>query len=182
MEEMHQLLLNRHSIRRYTDRTIDPEHVKTILEAGLLAPSSKSARPWQFVVVEDKADLERLGQCKQAGAASFRTAVLAVAVVTDPERSDVFIEDASVAAIMMQLQAEALGIGSCWVQVRNRFSAGGQPAEELVQEVLGIPASYPVECVLTFGYSAENRRPVDPSKLLWEKVHLGRWNAIQDED
>lgn len=51
--DLHELLLQRHSIRRYTDQSIDPEHVKTILEAGLLAPSSKSARSWQFVVVED---------------------------------------------------------------------------------------------------------------------------------
>lgn len=181
MEDLHQLLLSRHSIRRYTEQTIDPEYVKTILEAGLLSPSSKSARPWQFVVVEDKADLERLGQCKQAGAASFRTAVLAVAIVTDPGRSDVFIEDASVAATMMQLQAAALGIGSCWVQIRNRFAPDGEPSESIVQNVLGIPESYPVECVLTFGYSDETRKPVDPSRLLWEKVHLGRWNAVQDE-
>jgi len=182
MENFHEMLLKRHSIRRYTDQPLAPEDVKTILEAGLLAPSSKSARPWQFVVVEDKATLERLGQCKTAGAAGFRSAVLAVVIVADPERSDVFVEDVSVAAIMMQLQAEALGIGSCWVQIRNRFSPDGQPAEEMVQNLLGIPASYPVVCILTFGYSAETRRPVDPSKLLWEKVHLGHWNPAQDED
>ena len=52
MENFHQMLLERHSIRRYTDRPIDGEDVKTILEAALLAPTSKNARSWQFVVVE----------------------------------------------------------------------------------------------------------------------------------
>jgi len=51
MENFHQMLLERHSIRRYTDRPIDGEDVKTILEAALLAPTSKNARSGQFVVV-----------------------------------------------------------------------------------------------------------------------------------
>ena len=68
--DFHELLLQRHSIRRYTDQPLDPEHVKTILEAGLLAPSSKSARSWQFVVVEDHDTMLRLMECKPAYAAS----------------------------------------------------------------------------------------------------------------
>ena len=180
--DFHQLLLERHSIRRYTDEPVDGDDVKTILEAALLAPTSKSARPWQFVVVEDKDTLAALAGCKPAGAVSLRTAPLAVVIVSDPERSDVFVEDTSVAALMMQLQAAALGLGSCWVQVRNRFSADGEPAQDMIQRLLGIPPCYPVECIVTIGHSDETRKPVDPSKLLWEKVHVGKWNPAQDPE
>ncbi len=182
MESLHQLLLERHSIRRYTDRKIDPEDVKTILEAALLAPSSKSSRPWQFVVVEDAGMLERLSQCKPNGAQSIRNAAFAVVVAASPARSDVFVEDASIAAEFMQLQAADLGIGSCWIQVRNRYAADGEPSEVCIQEALGIPADISVECIMTFGYPAEVRKPVDPAKLLWEKVHLGSWNQTQAEE
>ncbi len=182
MTDFHQMLLERHSIRRYTDQPIDADAVKTILEAALLAPSSKSARPWFFIAVEDKDTLQRLSMCKTAGAVSLKNAAFAVVVASDPERSDAFIEDTSVAAVMMQLQASALGIGSCWVQVRNRFAGDGEPSQSIVQEILGIPECYPVECIVTFGYSAETRRPVDPSKLLWEKIHIGKWNPAQDAD
>lgn len=175
--DLHQLLLERHSIRRYTEQAIDPEDVKTILEAGLLAPSSKSARSWQFVVVEDRAMLERLSQCKPAYAASVKDARLAVVVCSSPEKSEAYIEDATVAAIFMHLQAAALGIGSCWVQVRGRESADGEPSENVVRDALGIPYDMVVECIMTFGYSAETRKPVDPSKLLWEKVHIGSWRV-----
>ena len=53
-KEFHDMLFTRHSIRKYTDEPIDGEHVKLLLEAALLAPSGKSVRPWEFVVVEDK--------------------------------------------------------------------------------------------------------------------------------
>lgn len=176
---LHELLLRRHSIRRYTEQAIEGENVKMILEAALLAPSSKSTRPWQFVVVEDRAVLEKLSECKSSGAMPVKGAALAVVVCASPERTDMFVEDASIAAVFMQLQAEALGVGSCWIQVRERYSADGEPAENNVREILGIPSDMAVECIVTFGYPAETRKPVDPSKLLWEKVHLGEWKQEQ---
>lgn len=179
MENLHQLLLERHSIRRYTEQTISPDDVRTILEAGLLAPTSKSARDWNFVVVEDREVLLKLAECKKFGTAPIKNCVLAIVVTSNPAKSDCFIEDASIAAMFMHLQAADLGIGSCWIQVRNRYDEAGEASEAIVQETLGIPADMPVECIMTFGYSAETRRPVDPDKLLWEKVHLGRWSDVQ---
>lgn len=173
--EFHDLLLNRHSIRRYTGAAIEPEHVKTILEAALLAPTSKNARCWQFVAVEDKAVLARLSECKPTYAGSIKEAPLAIVIVVDPSKSEAYAEDAAFAGAFMQLQAEALGIGSCWVQVRGRYNADDEPSENVVRDILDIPNDMVVECIISFGYSAETRKPVDPSKLKWEKVHLGSW-------
>lgn len=176
--DFHQLLLERHSIRRYTDQPIDAEQVKTILEAALLAPSSKSKRPWQFIVVEGRAMLEQLAKAKKVASHPIGGAAFAVVVISNPEESDVFIEDTSIAAVFMQLQASALGLGSCWIQIRNRFSENGEPAEVMVQRLLDIPQYLPVECIITFGHKNEERRPVDPEKLLWEKVHIGSWKEV----
>ena len=173
--DFHQMLVNRHSIRRYTSEPLNPENVKTILQAALLAPSSKSKRPWQFIVVEDKEMLEKLSKAKKIASHPIAGATMAVVVISDPEQSDVFIEDTSIAAVFMQLQATALGLGSCWIQIRNRFSENGEPAEVLVQSLLGIPQYLPVECIITFGHSDETRKSVDVDKLLWEKVHIGKW-------
>lgn len=175
MENLNRLLLERHSIRRYKDEPVDSEAVRTILEAALLSPSSKSARPWEFIVVEDKNVLLQLSECKQMGSKPLAGAAFAVVVTTDTTRSDVYIEDASVAAILMHLQAADLGIGSCWIQIRNRFAPDGESSETVVREILGIPEDIAVECIVTFGYPDEQRRPVDPDKLLWEKVHIGHW-------
>ncbi len=175
METLHDLLIRRHSIRRYTDEPIDPEDVKTILEAALLAPSSKSARPWHFVVVDDRPTLEILAGCKANGTRPISTCSLAVVVCAETERSDMYLEDMSIAAAYMQLQATALGLGACWIQVRNRFTNDDEAAEEIVRSTLGIPDDMVVECIVTLGHPNEERRPVDPAKLLWEKVKINRW-------
>lgn len=177
MESLSELLIRRHSIRRYTDNPISPEDVKTILEAGLLAPSSKSVRPWHFIVIEDKNTLEQLSHCKAAGAVPVTGCSLAIVVCASTEKTDMFIEDMSVAAIFMHLQATALGLGSCWVQVRNRFAADGEDSESIVRDILGIPEDIVVECIVTVGHPNEERRPVDTSKLLWEKVHINNWDS-----
>lgn len=181
METLHELLVRRHSIRRYTDEAVSAEDVKTIMEAALLAPSSKSARPWQFVLVDDKADLARLSECKAAGARPIAACSLAVVVCASPAKSDMYLEDMAIAAAYMQLQATALGLGACWIQVRGRFAADGEDAENIVREVLGIPDDMVVECIVTIGHPDENRRPVDTAKLLWEKVHVEKWHNPDDE-
>lgn len=175
METLHELLVRRHSIRRYTDQPISAEDVTTILEAALLAPSSKSVRPWQFVLVEDKAMLAKLAECKAAGARPIAGCSLAVVICASTEKTDMYIEDMSIAAAYIQLQATALGLGACWIQIRNRFAADGEDAETIVRETLGIPENIVVECIVTIGHPDEQRNPVDTSKLLWEKVHIDNW-------
>ena len=113
MESFHDLLVRRRSIRKYTDEEIAAEDVQLILEAALMAPSSKNCRPWHFVTVEDKKKLELLSHCKDFGAAPIGKCSLAIVVSADPAITDTWVEDATIAATFIQLQAEALGLGSC---------------------------------------------------------------------
>lgn len=173
--DFHELIVNRRSIRKYTSESISPEEVRLILEAALLSPTSKSARAWQLIAVEDRDTLMQLAECKAAGAVSVSRCPLAVVVSVDSTKSEAWVEDASVAASFMQLQAAALGIGSCWVQVYGRVTADGTPSDQFVQEALGIPETCSVLCIITFGHPDEIRKPQDTDKLKWENVHVGRW-------
>ena len=175
MKSLHDLLIHRRSIRKYTQEALSPEAVKTILEAGLLAPSSKRFTPWEFIAVEDKETLARLSECKTSGAKPIAGAALAIVVTADMTLTDTWIEDASIAAILMQLQAADLGLGSCWIQVRGRFGAMDEPAEDFVRETLGIPEEMGVLCILSIGHKDEERKPFDEEKMMWEKVHIGKW-------
>ena len=65
MENFHELIMRRRSIRKYTEEEIPAEDGKLILEAALVAPTSKNSRPWYFVTVEDKKMLEELSKCKE---------------------------------------------------------------------------------------------------------------------
>ena len=126
-----------------------------------MAPSSKRSTGWEFIVIEEKEKLEKLSYCKEFGAKPIAGAAMAVVVLADPLKSDVWIEDASIASILMQLQAEDLGLGSCWIQIRNRLTENGQSAEDYIREMLGIPYQIQVLSVITFGHKNEERKPFD---------------------
>ena len=174
-KEFHDMLFTRHSIRKYTDEPIDGEHVKLLLEAALLAPSGKSVRPWEFVVVEDKEVLAKMSECRPFGSGPVAKCKLAIVVCGDPGKTDVWMEDCTIAATYIQLQAEALGLGSCWIQMRGRFDKDNNDSADLIRELLDIPGEQQVECIIVLGHKDEVRRPVDPDKLLWEKVHIGKF-------
>lgn len=148
------LLRQRRSTRKFTAQPVDERHVAMLLEAGLLAPSSKNTRPVEFVTVTDRAAIEALAECRDAGTLALRTAPLAIVVMADTRKSDVWVENAAIAAILIQLEAEHLGLGSTWVQMRLRAS-GVQSAETGVRAALDIPEHYGVLCVLAVGHKDE---------------------------
>ena len=169
------LVQQRRSHRKFTAEEIDGEDVKMILRAGLMSPTSKGQRAWQFVVVDNKADLEKLSDAKELGGAFIKDAAMAIVVLGDPMQNDCWVEDGSIAAITMQYQAEELGIGSCWVQMRGRGLSDGTTAEMVIQGILGIPENLSCLCVLALGRKADERKPQNEDKLKWEKVHVDKY-------
>ena len=164
-------------MRKFTDEELSQEQVVTLLKAALMAPTSKRSNSWQFVVVDEKETLKKLSHCKASGAAFLAEAALAIVVLADPLAGDVWIEDASVASIMIQLQAEDLGLGSCWVQIRERYAADGTLAGEIVHELLDIPLQLQVLSIIAIGNKGMERKPFNEEHLLWEKVHLNKYGA-----
>lgn len=169
------LVQQRRSHRKFTEQEISGEDVKTILRAGLMAPTSKSQRAWQFVLVEDKTDLEKLSDAKDLGGQFIKDARLAIVVLGDPMQNDCWVEDGSIAAISMQYQAEELGLGSCWVQMRGRGLSDGTSADTVIQGVLDIPENLSCLCVLALGYKADERKSQNEDKLKWENVHVDKY-------
>ena len=172
MDSFSELIRLRRSMRRFTDELLSGDEVKLLLRAALMAPSSKGLHSWEFVVVDDRPALEALSQCKQQGADFLSGAPLAVVVLGNPQVSDVWIEDASVAATQMLLQAEDLGLGACWIQVRDRLDADGGSAEDNVRRTLGIPDHLRVLAIIAVGHKGMERKPFNEDRLLWEKVHV----------
>ena len=177
MEQFSDLIKNRRSMRKFTGEEVNQEEVVTLLKAALMSPSSKRRNCWQFIAVDDKETLEKLSHCKEMGAAFLAEAALAIVVMADPLASDVWIEDAAIASIMIQLQAEDLGLGSCWVQVRERFTATGMPSGEYVHEVLDIPLQLQVVSIIAVGHKGMERKPFNEEHLQWEKVHINKYGG-----
>ncbi len=144
---------SRHSCRSYSDEPLTEDEINLIMEAGDLAPSSRDLRPVQLIPVRDIPTIRSLASCKDHGAEPLGGATFAVVVTADEDKADTWLEDASIASIMMQLEAEDLGIGSCWIQVRLR-SLGGRPAEDVVRELMGLEDGTRVLSVISFGRKA----------------------------
>ena len=162
-------------MRKFTPEKLTEEQLNTILRAALMSPSSKGTHCWQFVVVQDEETLAQLSYCKAQGAEFLSGAPCGVVVLADPAVSDVWIEDASVASTMMLLQAEDLGLGACWIQVRERFTSDGVPSNEFVHDVLDIPLQLQVLSIVAIGHKGMERKPFDEEHLQWEKIHINKY-------
>jgi len=167
---MLEILRDRRSIRRYQDREIDAEKIEQLKEAALRAPSSRGINPWRFVFITDKAMLEKLSSAKESGSSFLKGAALGVVVAAKQGESDVWVEDCSIASIILQLAGCSLGLGSCWIQIRNRRHSNSMSAEDYVKQTLALPDEFQVECIISFGYPAEVKRPVAASDLEWKKI------------
>ena len=177
MDKFSELIKNRRSMRKFTQEELKQEEVVALLKAALMSPTSKRTNCWQFIAVDDKEILEKLSYCKESSSSFIKDAALAIVVVADPLVSDVWIEDASIASIMIQLQAEDLGLGSCWVQLRERFTASGMSSNEYVHEVLDLPLQLQALSIIAIGHKGMERKPFDEVHLQWEKIHINKFGG-----
>ena len=147
---MLELLKNRRSIRKYKDTPIEKYKIDKLIKSALLAPSSMNKKPVELIVVNEKSTLEKLEKCKNMGTLALKTSPVAIVVIGDSSISDVWIEDASIVSTLIQLEAESLGLGSCWIQMRNRQGENDNSEKE-VRNVLDIPDNYGVLSIITLG-------------------------------
>ena len=169
------LIEKRRSIRKFQEQPVEPEKIDQLVEAALRSPSSRGFNPWEFVVVSDKGTIEKLSQSKEAGSAFLKDASLAFVVCADENRSDVWVEDASIASIYIHLAATALDLGSCWIQIRKRPHDNTKSAEAYIHELLSIPSHLKVESIVAVGYPAEEKSPHKKDDLLYDKVHYNAY-------
>jgi nitroreductase len=172
---MIELLRTRRSIRRFTPEKIERAHIDVITEAALRAPSSRGIDPWEFILADDPELLLKLSAAKQHGSEFLKNAPLCIVVCADSTQSDVWIEDCSIAAIIIQLTAHSLGLGSCWAQIRNRGHDDQTTAEAYVQGLLGLPEHIRVESVIGIGHPDEAKVPLAADKLRYGKIRSNHW-------
>jgi nitroreductase len=130
------------AIRQYQNKPVPAATLRRVVEAGRLTGSAKNLQPWHFVVVEDRATLQKLGALARTGA---HVAHAAAAVVVAVDKTPFAVSDASRAIQSMLLAAWAEGVGSNWV---------GFGGLEEVKTLLGIPAKLDLLAILPLGYPA----------------------------
>jgi len=171
MNSLFELLKNRRSIRKYLPRSVEQDKIALITKAALMSPSSKRSNPWEFIVVQESETLQELAGCRPHGSQFLAESPLGIIVTADTTKTDVWMEDASIAAIIMQLQAQDLELGSCWIQVYGRNKDDKTTTESYIRGLLNIPDRFAVLCIISIGYPNEERKPYDENKLFIEKIH-----------
>ena len=117
-----QAMKDRRSIRNYTGEAIPKEDLALIVEAGLTSASGHAGYPWDIVVVQDLDIVHKLTGARAGSANMLKNAGAAI-VVTADEQFSTWIEDCSIVLTNMHLLADAMGYGSCWIQIRMRPDA-----------------------------------------------------------
>lgn len=156
--EVIRTILNRRSVREYTDREIPREVLETLVKAGVWAPTGKNAQSWRFTVLHTPERIAELENALKAAAeavgshaASFHDP-RAMILLSNEKDNDDGAQDCSCAAENIMLAACSLGLGSVWLNPLMRMGELPEVREEL--RSLGIPDSHKVWAAVALGYPA----------------------------
>ena len=163
-----EVLFTRRSIRKYTNEPVTEENLKTILEAGMNAPSASNRQPWHFVVVDDRAKLNAIMEVHPYSR-MLAEAPTAVVVCGDTKISaSYWPQDCAAATENILLAARALDLGTVWM--------GVYPGEERVNDIqalFNLPQHIQPLAIIALGHPAEEKGRVDRYKA--ERVHKNGW-------
>ncbi|KGN72282.1 NAD(P)H nitroreductase [Porphyromonas macacae] len=172
----------RRSVRKFTDEKLTAEEVQNLMESALRAPSSRNKHTTQFVLVEDPETLNKLSYMRSHGVSFIARAPLAIVILGSPMECALWKEDATLAAAFLQLEAESLGLGSCWGHVHEKVTENGQDSAEYVRRILDIPYQLEVLCVIAVGHKAEEPEPHTIEQLRWEQLHIERYKVSEEKE
>lgn len=152
----------RRSVRKYTGDPIPRKDLETIVDAGRMAASGNNRQPWEFVVVTERAMIDKLKIASQW----MEQAGAIIAVVLDPG-SRWWLEDGSAAIENMLIASTALGYGSCWLEGYTL------PREDELKALLGIPDDKRLLSLVPIGVPVE--WPTREKKALEDVLHWERY-------
>lgn len=163
-----QVILNRKSVRKYTEQEISREVLENLLKAGMAAPSSKDRRPWHFIVISDKGILESLG-AQLRNATCLQGANKAILVCGDEELSDnCWFLDCAAATQNILIAAESMKLGAVWTSV--------YPYDDravIVNKTFGLQKNIHPFAIVSLGYpSGENTAK---NKFDASRIHDNKW-------
>jgi len=161
-------IFSRKSVRQYQDKAVEQEKIDLLMRAGMAAPSAMDRRPWELVVLNDRAIMDSLA-VKLPYAKMLAQAPMAIVVCGDIEKSaHNWYIDCSAVSQNILLAAEALGLGAVWTGVYP-----GEDRVAVVSEALGLPENIVPLNVIPVGYPEGEHQVKDKYKD--SKVHYNKW-------
>lgn len=168
-----EIIKNRRSIRKYKPTPVPREKINALLEAAMLSPSACNTRPWRFIAITSREKLDRLAEVHPY-AKMLKTAPLCIAIIAlpaaqiDPPENlpeGFYPQDCGAATQNILLQAEAMGLGTCWCGVYPKAAT-----TEVVARELEIPDDEVPFCLIAVGEKDENPKPrgkFEEERITW---------------
>ena len=191
-----ELISKRKSVRNYLDKHISDEDLKTILEAGRLAPSWMNVQSWEFILVKSQENKDLLSELS-IGQQQVKNADALIVCVADTKAWDkagisniqnpalnpaLQCENGILIRTMeqiiypisyMMLTAESLGISSCIIGAMGSEITGIQKDTYVkVREKLNLQDGQILSTIITLGYEANPKETVKQRKTFDEVVSL----------
>lgn len=156
------LIMGRRSVRSYSEKSIEKEKILKCLEAARLAPSACNSQPWKFIVVDDSTLKDKLCDVAFSGPFSMnkfaKEAPVIIVVISERRKiftaiaeflrdTKYFLVDIGIACEHLILQAQELGLGTCWL---------GWFDERAVKKILNIPWNKKVDILISLGYPKDS--------------------------
>ena len=142
-------ILKRVSVREYLDKKVEKEKVKKLLVAGNSAPSARNQKAWEFLVVDDKELLNRIGDGARYHAMA-KEAPLAILVLCNKSKitSPTYVDqDLAAATENILLEVTHLGLGAVWLGV-----AQNEERMNYLKNIFNLDDNYYVFNVIVIGY------------------------------
>ena len=165
-------IFNRRSVRKFEEREVPAEMLQDLLEACMAAPSAVAKDPWHFIILRDKAKLNRLADLLPHGQ-MLRHAGAAFVVCGDirlahDQQESYLLQDLSAATENILLAANALGLGTCWLGVHPR-----PERMDGLKKLFQLPENIIPMCGIAIGWPKEP----SPARTRFnpDKVHQGKW-------
>jgi len=168
--EVLEAIYTRRSIRRYSEKPIEPDLVDKIIYAAMYAPSAVNKQPWHFIVFNDE-PLRKAIMAFHKSAAMLETARQCVLICYDEnlQHDEGFgVMDASAATQNLLLSAHALGLGACWIGIYPR-----QIRIEEMRKLFLLPENIVPFALVSLGYADETKSI--PDRIKKERIHYGKW-------
>jgi nitroreductase len=170
------LVKHRKSVRNFLDKPVEKEKIMMCLEAARLAPSASNSQPWKFIVVDDNETRKRLCDSAFNGLYAInsfcKTAPVIIVAVSEKSkfltriggifRGTLYYQiDIGIACEHLVLEAEDLGLGTCWIGWFN---------EKAVKSVLNIPRDKKLDILIALGYYSKDSLGPEHGREPIEKI------------
>jgi len=162
----------RRSIRKYQKKEVEPEKLEEILKAAMYSPSAMHRRPWEFIVVKNQELKDKLAKATPwCGFVKDASIILIIAASESP----FWVEDCSIAAEAVYLEATNQGLGTCFCQIFESKTLLMKSGEDYARELIKAPKNIRILCLMPLGYPDEEKAEHSEKEFEKNKIHYEKY-------